>query len=477
MTDGAGNWITYNGEIYNYLELRDELGVEQLPHRLRHRGHPARLPHVGRRTALDAPARHVRLRALGRAEQTALLRPRPLRHQAVLLRASSTTSSTSPPRSRRCCRSCRRSRPTSRRFKDYLAFQFCLGGKTLFKGIRELLPGHFLRVARRHGRDAALLGGLLRPRLRAHEQLLRGADRASCSHESVDAAPAQRRAGRRVPQRRPRLEHRRVARQRDAQPDELDRLHRQVLVGAGVRRERATRATLADAARLRRSHEVDIGAARLRREHPRASSTTSTTRSPGPARSRSTWSRELAAQQRKVVLGGQGGDEIFGGYARYLIAYFEQCIKARDRRHDAQRQLRRHLRVDHPEPRRAARATSRCCRSSGARGSSSDLDARYFRLINRAPDLGDEIDWDALGDYSPFETFRDDLQRRERRQGVLLRQDDPLRLQDAAAGAAAGRGPRQHGARPRVARAAARPPAGRARGHDPGRRQVQGRRR
>src|SRR5439155_6943445 len=26
MTDGAGNWITYNGEIYNYLELREELG-------------------------------------------------------------------------------------------------------------------------------------------------------------------------------------------------------------------------------------------------------------------------------------------------------------------------------------------------------------------------------------------------------------------------------------------------------------------
>ena len=30
--------------------------------------------------------------------------------------------------------------------KDYLAFQFCLAGKTLFKGVRELLPGHFLRV-------------------------------------------------------------------------------------------------------------------------------------------------------------------------------------------------------------------------------------------------------------------------------------------------------------------------------------------
>lgn len=37
---------------------------------------------------------------------------------------------------------------------------------------------------------------------------------------------------------------------------------------------------------------------------------------------------EMAAKQVKVVLGGQGGDEIFGGYARYVIAYFEQCMKA-----------------------------------------------------------------------------------------------------------------------------------------------------
>ena len=35
----------------------------------------------------------------------------------------------------------------------------------------------------------------------------------------------------------------------------------------------------------------------------------------------------LASQGVKVVLGGQGGDEIFGGYARFLVAYFEQAIK------------------------------------------------------------------------------------------------------------------------------------------------------
>lgn len=36
---------------------------------------------------------------------------------------------------------------------------------------------------------------------------------------------------------------------------------------------------------------------------------------------------KFASQHVKVILGGQGGDEIFGGYARYMVAYLEQALK------------------------------------------------------------------------------------------------------------------------------------------------------
>lgn len=397
MHDGEGNWITYNGEIYNYVELRRELGEDSF------------------RTTSDT---EVVLRAYRRWGPKCVERLRGMFAFVIWDEAEEQLF---------CARDRFGIKPFAyalhdgvfhgaseakallpflpsietdlEALKDYLAFQFCLAGKTLFKGVRELLPGHTLTVRKgvvqerrywevEYEPDFDHREGWLTNRLRelVEESVgfhLRadvpvGAYLSGGLDSSITTSLAAHAVG-----------------------EEF-----QAFTGRFARGERydETRyAQLLAEHRGFRLHEQTIGAADFidnirdvvyHLDYPVA----------GPGSFPQYMVSRLAAQHMKVVLGGQGGDEIFGGYARYLLAYFEQCIKSAidGTMHDGNFIVTYESIIPQLGTLREYKPLMQQFWRAGLFG---DLDARYFRLIDRAPDLRGTIDWDVLGDYSPFETF------------------------------------------------------------------------
>ena len=113
---------------------------------------------------------------------------------------------------------------------------------------------------------------------------------------------------------------------------------------------------------------------------------------------------KLASEHRKVVLGGQGGDEIFGGYTRYLVAYFEQCIKgAIDGTMNSGKFV---VTYESIIPNLTSlRNYKPMIRQFWSQGLFDPSYKRYFHLINRAPSMNDCVRRENMSDYDPYTSY------------------------------------------------------------------------
>ena len=398
MTDDAGNWLIFNGEIYNYVELREIIGLEQF----RTKSDTEVILRAYQKWGVSC-LDHLRgmfAFALWDEQQQQLfcardrfgIKPFYYTQQGDRLYFASEVKALLP---------FVRSIDTNvEALKEYLSFQFCFQGKTLFKDVAELQPGHSMICKNRkvsvqrywqvyytldfdHTENyfSDKIAKLFEDSIKVHcrsdvpigSYVSGGLDSSIVASMACDqtSAPFMGFTGKFS---------------QDAKFDES--------------------AYARDLARHRKFdlHEIDITPedfrANIRKviyhlDYPVA----------GPGSFPQYMVSQLASRHRKVVLGGQGGDEIFGGYVRYLIAYFEQCIKSAI--NGTQNSGNFIVTYQSIIPNLTAlRGYAPLMQEFWREGLFDDIDRRYFRLINRAPSLGDEIRWDALGNYDIFETFR-----------------------------------------------------------------------
>ena len=400
MTDSAGDWITYNGEIYNYLELRAEIGEHEF------------------RTTSDTevvllayrkwgPACVERLRgmfsfAIWDEQESRLFCARdrfgvkPFVFTVVdgVFYMASEAKALLP--------FLPAIETDQEALQDYLTFQFCLDGKTLFKGVTELLPAHTLTIqggalnTRRywevafepdHDHTEEWFTKRLRDtvaestRLHLRADVPVGAYLSGGLDSSIIAAVASGEEGSGFMAFTGRFDD-------PAGYDESP--YARLAAKAGNFELVETAISAAD-------FEGSISDVIYHLDYPVA----------GPGSFPQYMVSAAARRHRKVVLGGQGGDEIFGGYARYLLAYFEQCIKAaiEGTMHDGNFVVTYESIIPQLGTLREYKPLMQEFWRDGLFG---DLDERYFRLVDRAPELRHAIDWHGLGAnaYSPFETFR-----------------------------------------------------------------------
>ena len=324
MTDGAST-IVFNGEIYNYVEEREALRArkhsfsttsdtevmlkmyaEYGPEFVKSlNGMFAFLLYDRQRRRLIAARDHFGIK--------------PLYYYAadgVLLFASEIKAMLGHPAVR--------AEPDYDAIREYVTFQFVLDDRTLFKGVRKVRPGHYLTVDLASGaiedtlfweptfhldldhteeyfvnEVRRLLDDAVRLQLRSDVPL--GTHLSGGMDSSVITTLAARRLGASVQaftgafNEGPEFDERVYAREVAA------------ACGAELHEVLPTENEFVDLL-PRLVYHMDEPVA-------------------GPGLFPQYIVSRLAKDHVTVALGGQGGDEIFGGYARYMVAYLEQVLK------------------------------------------------------------------------------------------------------------------------------------------------------
>lgn len=296
---------------------------------------------------------------------------------------------------------------------DYLTFQFCLGEKTMFKGVRKLEPGHHLTVHLQDGRislatsqywdvryeiddfhDEAWfvdrLTGLIEDAIRLHlrsdvplgAHLSGGLDSSVVVCLAADALKGERL---------------KTFTGAFAEGPEYDETPYAKLVAefAGTDYEELY---------IQGDELPDLLPKLLySMDEPQA----------GPGLIPQYYVSKLAAEKVKVVLGGQGGDELFIGYARYLVGYLEKCLSGAifETAHQAPYAVTlESIAPSLPLLRSYVPLLQELWRD----GLFDAPENRYFKLIDRGEGMSrlfDSAIWDT--GYSPFESYRQIFNRQD----------------------------------------------------------------
>lgn len=403
MTNEDGRyWIVFNGEIYNYLELREQLvaaghqfkshsDTEVILHLFEQHGEAC----VSQLNGMFAFAIWDRVeQRLFAARDRFGIKPFyfALRDGAFVFGSEikAVLAAGNVP-----------AEVDREGLSDYLTLQFCMGAKTLFKNVRKLEPGHLLRVDadgvttraywdidftvdRTHEAEhldelSFLLRDAVRLQLRADvpvgAHLSGGLDSTAVTCLASSLSDAQI--------------HTFTGGFREDGYDET----RYARIASGFAN------TIQHEVFATADQFVDtLPSLIYHMDEPAA----------GPGLFPQYFVSKLASEHVKVVLGGQGGDEIFGGYTRYLIAYLEACINGGI--HGAQEDEKYVVTFESILPNLPQlRGYEPLLKRFWKQGLFDEADRRYFSLIDRSAGVRSMLSkdaWSQEGGHRSYDEFR-----------------------------------------------------------------------